>query len=764
MLIMLVILAGVVLALPQGRASGDPDADGYVGLADYRHYQTCLLTSGPDGAPTSPECVDAFDVDADGDVDLADFAAFQRARGHLPMPLKDTVGNAIHIDSTQPYSARHTCGGCHDLDVVTNGFLFQQGRTDTYGNMIMKDDYYGDGRWWIKSSGRYGKWGQSFRFLLAAKENTHASQIDQTAFAWIRDCSGCHPGGGPGEFDRDGQLLYNVATREFGYQLLGKTAEDVILDGDYAVQDYSTGEVSVAPWDVTGLSGPDCLRCHRAQRTVIDGADMNFLWRANTLAAGVSLVDNNGNSVPAFAAASTAGQGWISTIELDTVASELSTDGHVSAADVAFQEPWNPHTQQSTHPGTLQIDYSVGVLDGSLITDDTGAVLLTPASVTWPPKDQACWACHPFGTIAGTVWFDESNVLYRRFNNLHDEDPTNDIAPGESRVCTVCHFGDLTHNFGRGNSFQIQYRNDLDWKNLRDCRSCHIPILPNGEPNPGKHPDAPDFPGGLIIHVKMEPPKDYISCQGCHIPYSLTPAVIFRDITIPGAVGTTSQYYSADPLDPFNPDKSRWYPAFMWKQDVDGAMRLFPVNIWIMIYWADWHQNGTPADLSDDIIAPIATWRVSQLIPEPLPVVSDDNGDGQLEINRPEEILAYIQVLKGNDSNGQPVAANPVLVKGKRVWYEDKQALEGVSYFEPEGTGIPFTWYPYIWGKNHNVRPVEESWGYAENHDPEGCRHCHRPATFDAPVWDRLILVDPYGPNGQPEYQTVRGMTGANPP
>ena len=71
----------------------------------------------------------------------------------------------------------------------------------------MHDDYFGDGRYWIKSAGRYGKWGQSFQFMLAAKDNTHASQIDQTTFAWIRDCSGCHSGGGQGEFDRDGQLL-----------------------------------------------------------------------------------------------------------------------------------------------------------------------------------------------------------------------------------------------------------------------------------------------------------------------------------------------------------------------------------------------------------------------------------------------------------------------------------------------------------------------------------------------------------------------------
>ncbi|MGB2987638.1 MAG: hypothetical protein WBE26_17370, partial [Phycisphaerae bacterium] len=205
----LITLASTVLTVPDARASGDFDDDGYVGLTDYWYYEICLSISGPGHAVGYQECIDTFDADADGDVDLADFAAFQRARGHLPMPLKDTLGNVIHINSTRPYSGRHTCGECHNLNTVTNGFLFQQGRTDTDGNLIMQDDFYGDGRWWIKSSGRYGKWGQTFKFLLAAKENANESEIDQTAFAWIRDCSSCHPGGGPGEFDRDGQLLYD---------------------------------------------------------------------------------------------------------------------------------------------------------------------------------------------------------------------------------------------------------------------------------------------------------------------------------------------------------------------------------------------------------------------------------------------------------------------------------------------------------------------------------------------------------------------------
>ena len=727
------VLVAAFGALPP-RGSMDFDADGYVGKADLVAFLACF--GGPGGSPPKGCSVEA-DENGDSHVDLADFAFFQRSRGHLPIPLKDSLGSAITINSTAPYDGRRTCGGCHDVDRITNGFLFQQGRTDTSGQIEMRDDYYADGRFWIKSSGRYGKWGQSFRYLLAAKENASPSNMDQTAFAWVRDCGGCHPGGGPGEFDRDGELLYDETAGKFGYERLGKTADEVALDGDYTVLNYTTGEVTLSPWNVTGLSGPDCLRCHRTQRTVRSGNDMNFIWRRDVLAAGATLVDESGATVPAFAAAATAGQGWFSRIDI------------------------------AARPPVLQIDYAVGVQDGSLLADDDARACLSPVSVTWPPKDRACWGCHPFGTITGTVWFDDRDVLYRYFNRLSDDNPANDISPENSRVCTVCHIGDVSHNFGRGNSLQIHYRDELDWTNLRDCRSCHITTLPSGEPNPFKHPDAPEYPGQVTIHLKMDSPGETqmrLSCQACHIPYALAPALLFRDITIPGATGTTSQYLSADPLDPSNPDKSRWYSAFAWKTDADGLERLFPVNLWITIYWGDWKRNGTPDDLSDDIIAPIPTWRVSQVIPVPLSVVTDDNGDGQLEINRPEEILEYIRLLRGNDALGVPVALNPVLVKGPRIWYEDSDSAGSVTSFDHRGTGIPITSYPYVWELDHNVRPVAESLGYAPNHGPEGCRDCHRPATHDAPVWDRLVLVDPFGPDGAPVYEKVRTMTGLNPP
>jgi hypothetical protein len=132
----------------------DINGDGYVGRPDAAAVAGCV--SGPGVSAPSPECAAAFDFDGDGDVDGADFATFITRQGHLPVPLKDTLGNALPLTSTVPYSGRQTCtGSCHahDMNVIANGMKFQQGRTAVDGTIIVRDDYFGDGRWWIRGLG-----------------------------------------------------------------------------------------------------------------------------------------------------------------------------------------------------------------------------------------------------------------------------------------------------------------------------------------------------------------------------------------------------------------------------------------------------------------------------------------------------------------------------------------------------------------------------------------------------------------------------------
>lgn len=80
------------------------------------------------------------------------------ADDHTNIILKDRLGNALTSDSTEPYSPRQTCGTCHDVDSITNGYHFTQGRDDAGGNYQMADDFFGDNRTWLKSDGMFGKW------------------------------------------------------------------------------------------------------------------------------------------------------------------------------------------------------------------------------------------------------------------------------------------------------------------------------------------------------------------------------------------------------------------------------------------------------------------------------------------------------------------------------------------------------------------------------------------------------------------------------
>ena len=475
----------------------------------------------------------------------ADFAVFERSKGHLPIPLRDSLGGVITVDSATPYSGRQTCGaiGCHDVDYIANGLKFQQGRTDTTGNIIVQDDYFEDGRWWIRGGGRYGlAMPVGSATILAAKESARESDINLTTFDWVGDCGSCHVGGGPGEFDRAGKLLYNQVTGEFGFELLDKTWDDVEFDGDYSSMDFF-GNLSQARWDITGLEEPDCMYCHTSDPTWGYAADNRNAWRTATLAGMTALVDDYGDPVPAYAAAGAASQGWFSNME---------TNG-AGAATV------------------LQIDYSVGVGAGTLMANLDDTLALGASSVDRPPRDKVCWGCHSAaGVIRGQVWFDERVIHYAGLNNLTDEDPSNDIPPERSTSCNYCHPGNLEHNFAKGNNPITSWRNELDWVNFRSCRECHLTEFPNGEPNPDKHPDAPDVPGTGEVEVHLVGfydedeggPMRELSCQACHIPYPLlSPGWGVLDNSASGipSIYPTSQFYSADPLDPSGEDKSRWW-------------------------------------------------------------------------------------------------------------------------------------------------------------------------------------------------------------
>jgi len=70
------------------------------------------------------------------------------------IPLRDQGGTVIDpsVAGAAPYSSKATCGGCHDYDVVTRGYHFQQGWDELYTAQQKEE------KPWIQGPGMAGKW------------------------------------------------------------------------------------------------------------------------------------------------------------------------------------------------------------------------------------------------------------------------------------------------------------------------------------------------------------------------------------------------------------------------------------------------------------------------------------------------------------------------------------------------------------------------------------------------------------------------------
>ena len=84
------------------------------------------------------------------------------------------------------------------------------------------------------------------------------SDIDKSSYNWVLNCGACHPGGGPSEFDRQGNRYDEYANNPGNHVTpLG----DNFLDGDYYQSD----------WVKSGVGEADCLICH------LKGYDWNLI-------------------------------------------------------------------------------------------------------------------------------------------------------------------------------------------------------------------------------------------------------------------------------------------------------------------------------------------------------------------------------------------------------------------------------------------------------------------------------------------------------
>ena len=559
---------------------------------------------------------------------------------HKKIILKGSDGNLLTSESKAPYSPRKTCGGCHDYDQITNGYHFQQGRTDGAGKIAIRDTF--DPKYpWNLSSGMYGRFTLASMDLtqLAKKVNPNPSEIDKSSFSFVQACGACHPGGGWSEYDRTGHLYYDEESRKFGYENSGGTP---LLDGDYTP--YRNGNAADrAPWDQSGVSEADCFFCHLK----------GYRWKEREAALRGKF----------FRYGPTVGAGWADI--------KLSHD-----------ESGNSRVDEVT------VDYTKKeVADFENLN----------VQIVRSPPDENCWSCHAVadGKRRGRQW--NSNT---------------DVHNAKGLRCVSCHPSDQDHNFAKGNTIQQTVRSDLN-HTMSSCEDCHYKGKSKSAPK-HRHPFSPR-------HLKI------IACQTCHIPFLTASADLVYDFSSSGRIliQETFKFLSSDPLDPKKKDPGRtqniWYPALTrWKR------KIVPAKSLVVTYWGD-------LDPKTNVVKPIPLWKIRDLKKPPL--LKDDNGDGDPEVNTLDEIKAFLKKLQEKDRFENPVAIHPVLMKGGFLYQLDKKGnVEKKKHEQAEALDFSLS---------HNVVSGPEVIG------ARGCKECH---SKKSSFFLRKVLVDPWDEKGKPVY------------
>jgi hypothetical protein len=372
--------------------------------------------------------------------------------------------------------------------------------------------------------------------------------------------------------------------------------------------------------------------------------------------------------------------------------------------------------------------------------DENGNVTVHIAPL---PRNETCLNCH-----AKPDW-KKRGASFSAHTDVH-------LAKGLK--CVDCHAsgsravdarirGKEVHQFGKGDDPSGWVRNDLD-NSLRTCQSCH---------------DQGTLGAPVAKHSWLPPLHlDKIACATCHIPRRYTKAALVQASDVfNGAPRITPPpkriwtFYDQDmafwnhygELELFTPqDKpvNEFYPSLARYKG-----KIFPVDR-VHSAWVGIEEPGKPGLNQLFMKDFYGMWLAHKNDPSKYPQLArilDHNGDGMIEVNRPEEIDALLA------STAAYLKATAFPMEGRRLVYvsDERKYVSGTQFevipTEPHEASPFASVYKY----SHNVLPARSALG------ARGCIDCH---SRNANFFFGRSLERPFTENGAPAWTTNHRVLG----
>ena len=329
------------------------------------------------------------------------------------------------------------------------------------------------------------------------------------------------------------------------------------------------------------------------------------------------------------------------------------------------------------------------------------------------PRNEACLACH-----AQPGW------KKRGFNSRS----RTDVHVRAGLRCTDCHpagqsaddpriRGKELHEIGKGDDPGGLIRNDLN-DTGRACTDCH----------------ATGRFGAPVAKHRWLPPLhlDTIACETCHVPERLVKPIQFQasDAFNPGTKipskgkylwtfygpdGAYRNHYGYLVMEGYDDKPTEAFKPFLARY----KGKIYPVNR-IHTAWPGIETEGQPALMQPKMSDIYRMWTTHQKDPSKFPElakITDDNGDGVLEVNSPEEIDALIASVTAL------LTESKYPMDGKRVvWaYNDRVYTSGTQYRTIPKHEWEASPYGNVHKYAHDIYPARAALGI------NGCTDCHSP-------------------------------------